>query len=296
MDWLKNLNAAIEYIEENLEGEPCYEEAAAAACCSPYYFQRIFSWVVGISLAEYIRRRRMSQAAFDLQRGRKRISDIALKYGYTSPASFCRAFQSVHGISPAAAKKREAVLKIYPPVRFSVEVTGDKALSYRIVERDAMRMAGVRIRLAEDMEENRKRIPGFWQEAAGSGQLDRIGRLSREEPGAVLGVSVYEDRDNIFYYIAAATDREIPSDMYVYEIPASVWVVFEQEGDFRREVQDVFRRFYKEWLLFSAYEYAGLPDIEVYPSQISEPGRGHSQVWISIKEKEATGKHRAGRR
>ena len=54
MEWLKNLNAAIDYIEENLNGELCYEDVAAVACCSPYYFQRIFSWVVGISLAEYI--------------------------------------------------------------------------------------------------------------------------------------------------------------------------------------------------------------------------------------------------
>lgn len=67
MEWLKKLSAAIDYIENNLDGNISYDEAAKIACCSNFYFQRIFSYVVGISLSEYIRRRRMTQAAFDLQ-------------------------------------------------------------------------------------------------------------------------------------------------------------------------------------------------------------------------------------
>ena len=59
----------------------------------------MFSYVAGISLAEYIRKRRMSQAAFELQRTDRKVIDIALKYGYNSPTSFNRAFQNVHGLS-----------------------------------------------------------------------------------------------------------------------------------------------------------------------------------------------------
>lgn len=103
MEWLKNLSNAIDYIENNLDKTISYEEAAKIACCSTYYFQRMFSYVAGTPLSEYIRRRRMTQAAFDLQSSNQRVLDIALKYGYTSPASFNRAFQSVHGIAPAAA-------------------------------------------------------------------------------------------------------------------------------------------------------------------------------------------------
>ena len=92
MEWLKNLSNAIEYIEDNLDKEISYEEAARIACCSTYYFQRLFSYVSGVSLSEYIRKRRMSQAAFELQRTDKKVLDVALKYGYTSPTSFNRAF------------------------------------------------------------------------------------------------------------------------------------------------------------------------------------------------------------
>lgn len=53
--------------------------------------------------------------------------------------------------------------------------------------------------------------------------------------------------------------------MFEFEIPAATWVVFENNGFFKENVQSVFKRFYTEWLPFSGYEYAELPDIEVYP-------------------------------
>lgn len=92
MEWLKNLSNAIDYIENNLTGEISYEEAAKIACCSTYYFERMFTYVAGISLSEYIRRRKMTQAAFDLQTTDMKVLDAALKYGYASPTSFNRAF------------------------------------------------------------------------------------------------------------------------------------------------------------------------------------------------------------
>ena len=124
MEWLKKLGKAIDYIEDNLDKEISYDEAARIACCSPYYFQRFFSYVSGVSLAEYIRRRKMTQAAFELQRADSRVIDVALKYGYSSPTSFNRAFQNVHGITPTAAKLGGNVLQAYPSIQFKIEITG----------------------------------------------------------------------------------------------------------------------------------------------------------------------------
>ena len=164
MEWLKNLSNAIEYIEDNLDKEISYEEAARIACCSTYYFQRLFSYVAGVSLSEYIRKRRMSQAAFELQRTDKKVLDVALKYGYTSPTSFNRAFQSVHGITPAAAKSKGSTLNAYLPIKFSVKVTGGSAMPYRIAETEAIRIVGIRTSLTEDMEENQRIVPDFWKD------------------------------------------------------------------------------------------------------------------------------------
>lgn len=284
MKWLENLSNAIEYIESNLDKDISIDAAAQIACCSAYYFQRVFTYVAGISLSEYIRRRRMSQAAFELQKSDKKVLDIALKYGYSSPTAFNRAFQSVHGITLVAAKNMGSVLNAYPPIRFSVKITGGTAMSYRITEKAAMRIVGIRIPLVADMEENQKVVPEFWKKALENNYLPKIIELTNQEPGGILGVTVYENPQEIFYYIAASTTEAIPQNMFEYEIPASTWVIFENDGRFKEDVQNVFKRFYTEWLPFSGYEYAGLPDLEVYPVMPGKPLNGHSEVWIGIKK------------
>ena len=136
MEWLRKISAAIDYIETNLDKDLSYEEAARIACCSPYYFQRIFSYISGITLSEYVRRRKMTQAAFELQRTESKVIDIALKYGYSSPTSFNRAFQNVHGITPMLAKNMGCTLSAYPPIKFSIKVTGGEEMSYHIEKKE----------------------------------------------------------------------------------------------------------------------------------------------------------------
>lgn len=120
MDWLNHLNDALEYIEEHLDGEIKISQMAKLAHCSDFHFQRMFSYVVEIPVAEYIRRRRMTKAAHDLQNTTDKILDIALRYGYDSPTSFNRAFQGVHGIAPSAARVKGVAIKTYPPITFKL--------------------------------------------------------------------------------------------------------------------------------------------------------------------------------
>ena len=286
MEWLKRLGAAIDYIEENLDKEISYKKAADIACCSPYYFQRIFSYVFGISLSEYIRRRKMTQAAFELQRTNSKVIDIALKYGYSSPTSFNRAFQHVHGITPTAAKSMGSTLQAYPSIQFSVKVTGESAMTYHITERQSLHIVGIRISMVKEIEENLKIVPNFWKSVLQSDQFLKICRLSNQKPSKILGISVEKNPKEIDYYIGVATDISAPLGMYEYEIPAATWVVFENEGHLKEDVQRVFRQFSMEWLPFSGYQYAKLPDMEVYPIYNGYPIYGHSEVWIAISKGE----------
>lgn len=282
MEWLKKLGKAIDYIEDNLDKEISYDEAARIACCSPYYFQRVFSYVSGVSLAEYIRRRKMTQAAFELQRADSRVIDVALKYGYSSPTSFNRAFQNVHGITPTAAKLGGNVLQAYPSIQFKIEITGGSAMAYRIVKKPPLRIVGIRIPLTSDMEDNLRIVPEFWKASLQGKQFLEICSLSNGEPRGILGISVYRNPKEIYYYIGVAANSPAPAGMYGFEIPAATWVIFDNNGRFKEDVQSVFKRFYMEWLPFSGYQYAELPDIEVYPICSGQPVNGHSEVWIAV--------------
>jgi len=245
MEWLKRLGAAIDYIEENLDKEISYDEAAHIACCSTYYFQRIFSYVSGVSLSEYIRRRKMTQAAFELQRTDNKVIDVAHKYGYSSPTSFNRAFQSVHGIAPIAAKSMGCTLCAYPSIQFSIIVLGGSAMAYHIEEKKNIRIIGIRIPLVEDAEENMRNVPAFWKKAVLDGSISKLAELSNKNPDGILGVSVYNNPEDIYYYIAVSSNIPVPEGMVEYMIPEGMWVVFENDGVFKEDVQSVFRRFYR---------------------------------------------------
>jgi AraC family transcriptional regulator len=284
MEWLKRLSQAIDYIEDNLAGDISYDEAAKIACCSTYYFQRMFSYVAGITLSDYIRRRRMTKAAFELQVSQAKIIDIGLKYGYDSPTSFNRAFQSVHGVAPNAARLEGTKLNAYPRISFTISVTGGDGMRYRIETKAPIRIVGVRTELKENIEQNFEIVPAFWDTTLKSNSFSEIIKLADQNPHGILGITAYQNPDEIYYYIATSSSKAVPEKMVEYEIPAATWVIFECEGRFPDSIQTIFRRFLTEWLPFSGYEYAQLPDIEVYPVSNQKLMGGHSEVWIAVEK------------
>ncbi len=274
MEWIDRLNRAMDYVESHLE-EPDWQEAAGIACCSPYHFQRMFALLAGVSLSEYVRRRRMSRAAADLQSG-ARILDVALNYGYSSPTAFNRAFQAVHGLPPSQAKKPGVRLKSYPPLRFAITVQGVEEMEYRIETRDAFRIVGISAPLGPDMEENFRNVPQLWGRAAADGTIPRLAALMDGEPKGLLGVC--GGKDNSRYFIAAASSAPAADGLEEYTVPALTWAMFPGDGDGAQAIQRLQRRVVTEWLPTSGYEYAEGPDVEVYLN----PECTKFEVWIPV--------------
>ncbi len=298
MEWLDRMNDALAYMEDNLQGEISYEEAARSACLSVYHFQRMFSFIAGVPLSEYLRRRRMTMAALDLQQGGK-VLDVALRYGYESPTAFNRAFQSVHGVPPSAAQRPDTVLKAFPRIGFQVSIKGEVEMEYRIVKKDAFRVVGVRdpikieplpekADIGKDfdpaaVEESFKRIPIFWQESAENGKIAEICGMIGKEPMGLLGVSDCSNTGGSnYYYIAASTDKPVPAGMYECLIPACTWAVFPGEG-LPSSIADLQKRIYAEWLPSSGYEWDNAPDIEVYLDD--NPTHMKYEVWLPVVKK-----------
>ena len=297
MEWLKHMNDALAYMEDNLDGKISFEHAARLACCSQYHFQRMFSYIIGVPLSEYLRRRRLTKAALDLQNGDK-VIDVALRYNYESPTAFNRAFQAVHGISPSAAQKPNTNLKAFPRVSFQITVKGVKEMDYRIVKKDTFRIVGVRTHNPADVEESFKCIPIFWQEVHQSGVIPKIASLMNAEPMGILGVSTCaqgctckleygvspcnaDDTDG-YYYIAVSTDKPVPKGMFEYTVPACTWAIFPGSGS-PESIADLQKRIFSEWLPTSGYEWAHAPDAEVYLND--DPVNMKYEVWMPVIKK-----------
>ena len=114
MEWLSNMNAAVNHIEDNLADEISYDCLAQIACCSTYHFQRMFSYITGVPLSEYIRRRRLTLTALELQTSDIKVIDLAMKYGYESPEAFSRAFKKLHGVMPVISTRHGCFTKDVP--------------------------------------------------------------------------------------------------------------------------------------------------------------------------------------
>lgn len=279
MDWLKNWNQAMDYLEENLDGEIQMEELGRLAGCSAYHFQRMFSYLAGVPLKEYIRRRRMTRAAADLRTG-ERVLDVALRYGYDSPTAFNRAFQAIHGVAPSLAREDGVKLKAFPRIRFKFVLKGDTEMEYQIVRREAFRIVGFRTPLPMDAEESFQIVPRFWGEV-GPRLGELIPLMGSEIPG-VLGVSTCH-LEQSFYYIAVAAEVSVPEGMEEWTVPAATWAVFSGQSQQPNAIQELQRRVVSEWLPDSGYEWAQAPDVEVY---LSEPGAEEVQfqVWLPVQK------------
>ena len=291
MNFLEGMNSAIGYIEDRLAEEIDYQEVARRAYCSEYHFKRMFSSLAGVSLSEYIRRRRLTLAGLELIGSRVRILDVAVKYGYSSADAFARAFQAVHGMTPSEARSGSQPLKAYPRLSFQLTVRGGDAMNYRIVEKEAFRIVGVM-----------KRVPIVFQGvnpdiAALAQSLDMKGiaelkHLSNVEPRGIVSASAnfsegrMEERGELDHYIGVVTTEACPPHWSHLEVAASTWAVFEAVGPFPAALQNVWGRIYSEWFPSSSYELAVGPEMLWNESPDTSSPTYRSEIWIPVKSRE----------
>ena len=288
MNWLDQLNEALNDIEANLDGEIDISRAARIACCSSFHFQRMFSYIAGVPLAEYIRRRRMTKAAFDLRNSDEKVIDVALKYGYSSPTAFNRAFQSVHGVAPSAARREGVSLKAYHPINFTITIKGEVEMNYRIENKEAFRIVGTKMTSSwsPEKQEGFTEVPKFWEENQKKGTIPQLCKLMNQKNPGVMGVSVgdWQQEGSFDYYIAVASDQPAPEGMYEYTVPACTWAIFECVGPMPTTIQNMLRRIMTEWLPGSGYQYADGPDIEVYTEGNQFADDYVCWIWMPVKK------------
>jgi AraC family transcriptional regulator len=294
MDWLKRMKCAMDYIESNLSNEIDMNVAAQRACISSYNFQKMFSFITGISLAEYIRRRRLTLAAFEIHNSDIKIIDVALKYGYESPVSFARAFQALHGITPTLARDDGAKLKAFPRISFQISIKGEKEMDYRIEKKDEFKVFGIEALVSSTGDKKYLSHAGeLWQQCHQNGMYEKLFQDAGDLPPFVSKdlckihavMNYRKAEDNTFPYMLCSFvgDMSNTEGYSTVKIPALTWAIFSSGESSWDKVGEAFsslnKRFYSEWLPTSDYEKVDGPEFEIYAGS---PSTAKFELWVPV--------------
>ena len=293
MELLTQLNRAMDHIEEHICDDMRLADVSSVTDYSEYHFCRLFYYIAGMPLSEYIRRRKLSLAAMDLQGGRDRVIDLAVKYGYDSADSFTRAFARQHGVTPTAARNHGVSLTIFPPITFQIKIKGVQEMNWRIESKGSFEVFGIERIFGND---ETAKVPDFWTECINNGSYEKLfhdaggeGSPLNGRKGACIvnAVCGYEPGENFFPYMICAVKKDgCNTDGYkTVHVPAAVWAVFrgEESGKMGAQIPELFNRAYSEWLPSSGYDKAAGPDMEIYG--VAEGGKYFEEVWIPVKKK-----------
>lgn len=284
MDWLDRMNGVMDYLEANLTEDISYDAVARLACCGSDHFQRMFPFITGITLSEYIRRRRLTAAAFELQTTDVKIIDLAMKYSYDSPEAFSRAFKKLHGVAPVSAREIGVSLKAYPRMTFHISIKGETEMNYRIEQREAFTVFGVSTEISTDRETAFKQVPEFFRKCDEDRVPDHINKLLGRFHDNHTVSALYDYTETTFKYMLCNFLPEglsIPPEFTIRTVPAATWAIFDVPDC---NIQSSWTRIWTEWFPTSEYETAEGTQFEMYYG-LAQHENIFGEIWVPVRKK-----------
>jgi AraC family transcriptional regulator len=291
---LERLNQAMDHIEGHLDEPIDVAGLARIAATSEYHLRRMFSALAGMPLSEYIRRRRLTVAGAEVLAGREPLLDIAVRYGYGSGEAFARAFRAVHGIGPGEARRTGAALVSQPRLTFRLTVEGSSSMRYRVVDRTAFTVVGLKTRVPLVHHGPNQAIVDFVR-GIDRPVLDHLEKLSDQEPRGI--VAVCDDLDpsraegtELDYYhgviTSGAAPEATPEGTTTLTVPPGTWAVFTTSGPAPQAIQELWRDVFTEW--FPSNPYRSRPGPEILRTHLSADGsEAEAELWLPV-EREAS--------
>ncbi len=294
MEWIRQLQNAVDYMEKHLLEKINYEDAAKSVFMSSYNFHRTFSLMAGMTANEYIRNRRLSLAAQELQTTNISVIDAAFKYGYETPESFSKAFSRFHGVTPKQAKTKGTQLRMFNPLVIKIILEGGVIMDYTITAKEGQRFITLTKAFPNEIinDESDHSISDFWGECHDKNFVEPLRQLRPEGKRDLYGLcSPKEDGNGTFNYgIGVIIDDEtdiadeaelLKKGYTIWETESTEYVVFKCMGDNGDAITEAWDRFYKEFLPQTSYEQTELTDYEIY-FENGEAGV-FCELWIPVK-------------
>ena len=297
MEWLATIRRAISFMEDHLLDDISAQDVADETNMSSFFLQRGFSAITGYGIAEYLRNRRLYEAAKELKETDDKIIDIALKYGYETPESFSKAFSRFHGGTPMQIRNHQMPVKAFLPLSVKIVVHGGWQMEYKVKNMFGFTVIG--FQKVFTSEEAYQKIPEFWDEMIekyaknvyeGNTPSNPYEQAIVDNGIGEYGICIDDLGEGKFRYMIAGkyTGGEIPEGMVTYTLPNNEWAVFDCYGPIPKTLQSMNTRIFKEWLPGNPdYELSGNVNVEWYDcihGTAKDPDY-HSAIWVPVKRK-----------
>lgn len=286
---LKELNQVMDYIDEHLTDDLSLEIISEYAGVSDYHFRKIFFYLSGMTLNEYIKNRKLSEANKDLLKGEK-VTDVAFKFGYQSLDGFTRAFKKWSGSLPSDVTKT-GISKSFPKLSFIITVKGGISMEFRIEEKPAFNLVGVSKRVPMQFEGVNNEIVKLAMSITKE-QKEEMHSLQNMEPCEIVNASYDADADflkeegDLTHLIGVlTTENKVSEHLDIVQVEACSWAVFPNEGPFPSTLQETMAKVYSEWLPSSNYEVINVPTFSFTKMDEKLKDYAYSEVWIPVKKK-----------
>lgn len=287
---LKELNHVIDYIEDHITDDNLSLEIISEyAGVSDYHFRKIFLYLSGLTLNEYIKNRKLSEANKDLLKGDK-VTDVALKYGYQSMDGFTRAFKKWSGFLPSDVIKK-GISKSFPKLSFIITVKGGISMEFRIEDKPEFNLVGVSKRVPMQFEGVNNEIVKLAQSITDE-QRKEMHSLQNIEPYEIINASyeadanfLKEEGDLTHLIGILTTENEVSNLLEKVQVKACTWAIFPNEGAFPSTLQETMAKIYSEWLPSSNYELINAPTFSFTKMNGNKKDYAYSEVWIPVAKK-----------
>lgn len=283
---LKELNQVMNFIDDPLSEDISLTEVADYAGVSDYHFRQVFFYLSGMTLHEYIKGRKLSEANKELL-NQEKVTDIAFKYGYESVEGFSRAFKKWSGYLPSEVSKL-GVSKLFPKLNFYIDVKGGESMEYKFIEKPSFKFAGVSKRVPMQFEGVNNAIVELANSITPE-QRETMQSIKNLEPEEIVNVSYdhindfMEDNGDLTHMIGVLTTEEVPSNLNSIEVPATTWAVFPNEGPFPKTLQDTYARIYSEWLPVADVQLVDVAKFSFTKMDEEKADYAYSEVWLPVE-------------
>ena len=290
IQWIQQ---AINYMELHMCEDIHYEEVARHVHMSNYNFHRTFSFVTGMTANEYIRSRRLTLAAQELQTTDISVIDAAFKYGYESPESFSKAFSRFHGSTPKQAKLNGARLHLFNPLLIKIILEGGSVMDYRMEHKKQQQFVAMVRDFPNEIinDDDDHSVSDFWAECYKKDLIEPMRQLRADGKKDLYGLcSPARDNETHFKYgigvfIDEDTDRTgvqrlLEKGYSMWKAEPADYAVFKCMGTDGDCIGETWSKFYKEFLPQTGYEQTDETDYEIYYEK-GESGL-FCELWIPV--------------